>query len=394
MSKQVMSNATILAGEELEITRGYLVIEDGMVSEISGGSTQRRSTNLNGAFVISPFVNAHTHVADAVAKELYLGKAQPQVVGPGGEKFKALNSSPPRAMEEATKATLQDMVSTGTLAHCDFREGGVQGVNFLKRVSPSKVVSRILGRFSKISELSNVLAKADGLGLPRVDAFPQDEMRLASGRALKAKKLFGVHVAETADEKAAFFRKFGKSEVDQSIDINCSFVVHATHSSEEDLSRLKKSKIPVVFCPRANSLLGVGVPPIGLALKTGADFFFGTDNAMVCQPNMFEEISFAWKCLRRADTSSGSEEARKMLAAATIGPLGLFNLPWGPITEGQSATFMVISRGNNLLHLSDVYSGLVNRARADNIRAIYLDGKIIISGNTKNNLYKAKACVV
>jgi len=126
-------------------------------------------------------------------------------------------------------------------------------------------------------------------------------------------------------------------------------------------------------------LLGVGVPPIEVALEMENEFFFGTDNAMLCQPNMFEELSFAWSCLRRVDTGAGTEEARAILKAATIGPLELFKLPWGSIDEGKRATFMVLSRGNNLLNISDVYAGLINRARADNIKTIYLDGKIIIS---------------
>ncbi|TEU15032.1 MAG: hypothetical protein E3I12_00880, partial [Hadesarchaea archaeon] len=134
---------------------------------------------------------------------------------------------------------------------------------------------------------------------------------------------------------------------------------------------------PVVFCPRANSLLGVGVPPIHLALATNVRFCLGTDNAMVCQPNMFEELSFAWACLRRADPAAGGEEARKLLKSATLEPLKLFNLPWGPIEAGGSATFMVLTRGNNLMNLTNVHAGLVNRARADNIRAVYASGKIL-----------------
>ncbi len=379
MAKQALSNATILTGEDLELVRGHLVIEDGIISEVSEGAPSRRTIDLKGGFIIPPFVNSHTHVVDSVAKELYVSKTQPQVVGPGGVKLRALSSSSTKMMVEATRATLHDMVRTGTLAHCDFREDSAQGIELLRKISRPPLVSKILGRFSKFTELSTVLRKADGVGLPRMDAFPQSQMRQISEKTRKAKKLFGVHVAETADEKAAFIRKFGKSEVDQAIDLDCSFAVHATHADKDELVGLKDKGIPAIFCPRSNSLLGVGVPPIGLALEIGMEFFFGTDNAMLCQPDMFEELSFAWKCLRRADTSSGPEEARKMLMAATTRPLGLFELPWGPISEGNVATFLVLARGHNLQHLSDVHAGLLNRARADNVRSIYLNGRIIIS---------------
>ncbi len=301
MARQVLSNAIILGGDELEATRGYMVIEDGLIDEICTGRPSGRATDLKGGFIIPPFVNSHTHVVDSVAKELYVSRTQPEVVGPHGEKFRALSSSSPKETAEATRATLRDMVSTGTLAHCDFREGGIQGVNFLKKISSPPLISRILGRFSGAGELAKVLSKADGIGLPRMDAFPAREMRHAAEMALRAKKLFSVHVSETAEETAAFIRKYGSGEVDQAADLKCSFVVHATHSGRDELLKLKAAGIPIVFCPRSNSLLGAGVPPIGLALELGNDFFFGTDNAMLCQPNMFEEISFAWKCLRRAD---------------------------------------------------------------------------------------------
>ncbi|MEM3452230.1 MAG: amidohydrolase family protein [Candidatus Hadarchaeum sp.] len=379
MAREILSNAVILTGRELEITRGYMVIEDDVIKEISEGSPQRRAVNLNGGFIIPPFINAHTHVVDSVAKELYLGKNQTQVVGPQGLKFRVLERSAPVQKAQATKATLQDMLATGTLAHCDFREEGVDGVNFLRGIILPPLTSIILGRFSKVEEMLKVLSISDGLGIPSLDAFSEEVLEEASVAAREAKKFFAVHVAENAHEVLAFKKKHHRSEVEQAIKLRFTFVVHATHCSEEELLRLKANKTPVVFCARSNSLLGVGVPPINLALKTGTEFFLGTDNAMVCQPDMFEEISFAWRCLRRDNTAAGSEEAKSLLAAATVKPLSLFNLPWGPVEEGQKATFLILARKSNLLHLSDVYAGLVNRARADNIRAIYFNGKIIIS---------------
>lgn len=66
-----------------------------------------------------------------------------------------------------------------------------------------------------------------------------------------------------------------------------------------------------------------------------------------------------------------------MLKAATVEPAKLFGLPWSGITENGKATFLILAKGENLLNISDIYAGLVNRARADNIRAIYMNSKII-----------------
>ncbi len=374
MARQVFSNAIILEGEELEVTRGHLVIRDGVIERISSGAAPGRAIDMKHGFVIPPFINSHTHIVDSVAKELYLGKEQPQVVGPRGVKFKALSSHPPKEIISATRTTLLDMLSTGTLAHCDFREGGAAGVDILWRASTTPVKSVILSRPFNLRELSKVLAKSDGIGLASVDAFGPGELREIAHQTRMANKLLAVHMAETQASK-----KITGREVKQALGLDPSFVVHATHANADDFSLLQKKGTPVVFCSRANNILSVGVPPINLAIEAGTEFCLGTDNAMVCQPNMFEELSFAWACLRASNPTAGSDEARKLLMAATIGPMKIFDLPWGPIAEGGRATFVQLARGNNLQNLSDIYGGLVNRARADNIRAVFLDGKIVIS---------------
>lgn len=373
MPAKVFSNAVILEGDELEVVRGYLVVRDGEIERIAEGSPPRRAVDLKGGFILPPFVNAHTHVADSVAKDLYSGRRQPEVVGPGGIKFEALASSGDEEVIKAIRATMRDMLRTGTLAHCDFREGGLRGVELLRRARNPMLDTVILGRPSSLAELDGILSASHGIGLPSLDAFDRASLEELSKRTRERNKLLAVHAAETAWGGSS--EGAGRSEIERALELHPTFVVHATWGSEQDLIELKRSEVPVVFCPRANSLLSTGVPPIGLALADGLTLCLGTDNATVCQPNMFEELAYAWATLRRADGGAGDQEARALLRAATIAPLSIFNLPWGPIQEGNPATFIVLARGNNLLNLTDVHVGLVNRARADNLRAICRDGE-------------------
>ena len=252
----------------------------------------------------------------------------------------------------------------------------MKGVELLRGASHKAVKSIIMGRPSTLEELNLVLKKSDGIGLPSLNAFDEGGLQSIADQTRRAKKLLSVHVAEL---------KSAQNEVERALELRPSFIVHATHADEEDFVSLQKNNVPVVFCPRANSLLGVGTPPIHLALTTNARFCFGTDNAMVCQPNIFEELSFAWACLRRTDPTAGGDEARKFLQAATIEPLKVFNLSWGPVEEGESATFMVLTRGNNLTNLTNVHAGFINRARSDNIRAICARGKFYKLGNQPKN---------
>ncbi len=374
MGKLVLYNATILEGEELDEARGYLVVRDDVIEKIGVGMPRNRGVDLKRGFVLPPFVNAHTHVADSIAKELYLKKTQPEVVGPRGAKFRALKG-PKSQLIRAIRSVLLDMLCTGTLAHCDFREGGLAGVRVLQKAGGALPKSVILGRSSKWAELSRLLRACDGLGLPSLDAIRARALKEVVREVLGANKILAMHAAETAEANAASIRVTKKSEVRRALELHPSFVVHATWASEDDLVALHRADTPVVFCARANSLLGVGVPPIRRALGYGVRFCLGTDNVAVSQPDMFSELSFAWACLRRADSRVGGEEARALLRAATVEPLKIFDLPWSAVQEGARATFLALSRRNNLLDLTETYAGLVNRARAGNLRAIFVNGK-------------------
>jgi hypothetical protein len=58
-----------------------------------------------------------------------------------GAKFRELSSRTESEMVAAVRTTLGDMLSTGTLANCDFREGGLTGVELLHLSSNPSVHS-------------------------------------------------------------------------------------------------------------------------------------------------------------------------------------------------------------------------------------------------------------
>lgn len=375
MRQTVLHNATIFEGKDLEPVKGYLVIKNGMIEKIAEGAALRRGVDLKRGFVLPPFVNAHTHLADSVSKELYLGKSQQEIVGPRGVKFKAL-TKPLGVITEAMRATLLDMLYTGTLVHCDFREGGIAGVRLARNASHPFIKSFVLGRPGSRSELKGLLNVCDGVGIPSLDYLPAAELASIAKLTRDSDKLFAIHAAETLDAQRNSISTTGRTEISRALDLSPSFLVHATWSTEDDLKSLKRAKVHVVLCPRANSLLGVGAPPIGKLLELGVPFYLGTDNVTVCQPNMFEEVAFTWACLRRLTSEAGKEEALSVLKSATVEALTFFGQE-GIIEEGSVATFLVLARKHNLLNLTDVHAGIVNRARADNLRSIYVRGEAV-----------------
>jgi len=365
----ILSNAVILKGEELEPVEGQIRIRNGRIDKITSGSV-RRGLDLKRSIIIPPLFNAHTHIVDSIAKERYLGKKLDEVVGINGEKFKALASFPESLKKTAAEKTMKDMVRSGTLAHCDFREEAVRGVKLLKRTSVEIPKSIVLGRPSEKNELDAVIEIADGIGLPSIDEYSEVELKRIAEKTRSRKKILAAHIAED--------RRYENSEIKKVLNLRPSFLVHGTHLSKPQLSMLSKTNVPLVFCPRANHILGAGKPPLKEALEVNLKFFLGTDNAMVCQPDILAELSFAWAHLRMADQSCGAEEAMALLRSATVDAAKFFRMPWGPVEEGENATFIVLARKNNLQHLCNIHAGLVNRARADNVREIYFEGKRIV----------------
>jgi cytosine/adenosine deaminase-related metal-dependent hydrolase len=357
-----------LEGRGLEVSRGTLVLREGRIERILMGLPPKKGScvDLKHGLVLPPFVNSHTHVGDSPLREEYLGKTQEEAVGPGGVKFR-VEKLPPRKVSEAIRGTLRRMLEGGTLAHCDFREGGVEGVKQLRRLSTPPLRSIILGRPDDSPR--EILEWSDGLGFPSMEAMERFRGQIPEGG------LLSVHVSETMEAEEESVRRFGKGEVRRALEFKPSFLVHGTWASEEDYKLLAERQVPIVFCPRANHLLGCGSPPISRAIELGVRFFLGTDNVMVAEPDMFSELSFAWALVRKENSRAGEEEARRLLAAATVEPASFFQLSWGPLEEGAEATFMVLG---NAFWVARTIAAVVNRASRCDLRCLYVRGKTVL----------------
>jgi cytosine/adenosine deaminase-related metal-dependent hydrolase len=369
---QVLKNALILEGRHLELSRGVLVVKEGRIEKILRGFPPKKgsSVDLKHGVILPPLVNSHTHVGDSILKEGYLGRTQQEVVGPGGVKFQ-VERLPRRKVSEAIRRALRRMLRSGTLAHCDFREGGVEGVKLLRKLLVPPLHSIILGRPN--GDLAEVLRYSDGLGFPSLEVAERFR-----GLELPKGKFLSVHVSETKEAEESSLRRFGEGEIRRALELNPSFLVHGTWASEEDYQLLLKRGLPIVFCPRANHLLACGSPPLSTALSLGLKFFLGTDNVMVAEPDMLSELSFAWALVRRDNSRAGEEEARKLLAAATIEPALFFQLPWGPIEEGGEATFLIVG-DTGFWGLKEVVATIVNRASLSDLRGMYIRGKFLMT---------------
>ncbi|MFQ6136792.1 MAG: amidohydrolase family protein [Candidatus Hydrothermarchaeales archaeon] len=349
--KWVFDNATVLYGEDLEIVKGYIVVKDGVIEEVGGGSYRGRKTDVKRGIILPAFTNSHVHLGDSVAKDIGTYRSIVERVGKEGIKHRILKekkSEVPRAMQ----ATLKEMLSSGTTAFCDFREGGLDGIEELKSALKSPLDSLILGRPDS-DEPEELLRHCDGIGISSIGDYTEEELKTISKGVKKDNKLLGIHVAEVEDD------------TDKALALNPSFVVHLTNASEDGLEKIAKAKIPVVLCPRANAMLGVGMPRFKEIFDSNL-VALGTDNVMVNSPNMFREMEFTFKAIRGL-YKDYTFNAKEVLKAATINGRKIFGLKDNAIREGNDADFVVVKKGK---YLSDPLVALVHRAENSDVKFV------------------------
>lgn len=358
----VYLNSNFLYGDEFELIRGTLVIEDEMIK----GFTNEHNINTikyNG-LVIPPLINAHTHIGDNSIKDIGIGKSLDELVKPpNGLKHKFLNSCSDKELVQGMSEGLYELENNGIKAFCDFRENGIKGINLFKEAFKESSVSikpLILGRpiekDEKLlkEEISLILDNCDGLGLSGSNEYSDSELKLIC-KNLK-NKILSIHANEHKGSVKYSKENYGVSEIERIIDLKIkpNFIIHATHSSSDDISLLSENKIPVVVCPRANAAFDVGLPDISKLLENEITLSIGTDNFMANSPSLFKEMDFIYKIYH-----TNPVEILKMATTNGAKTLGLKNT--GIIKEGYNGIFTFIKNENILKTSKNVVASVVTR---------------------------------
>ncbi len=391
----VIENADILLGTDLEHVRGYLEISDGVIRDAGPGSSGRsavKKLDASGFLVLPAFINAHTHIADSIGKDIAAGsKLDAQVHPVSGAKKKILEKSRPEHLRAFIRNSAISMMQKGIAAFADFREGGPAGVSLLREsISGLPIKCVALGRAEHYSEpdkndglpqetqekARKVLNLADGFGIS--GANENTDAALAQYRQLAGSKLVAVHAAESRDTVEFSKSHTGRSEVERVMQhLRPDVVVHMTHATDEEIA-LVAQKAGIVVCPRANGVLGAGVPRVAAMLNLGCTVAIGTDNVMLNSPDIFREMDYIWKVTHAAGQFIDPRDLIKMATVNAAKMLGLNN---GCIQPGRAADLIFIDKGHiDLSPVHDPYAAVVHRASQDSIAAVMIDGRFVKAG--------------
>ena len=131
-----ITNGIILKGHDLTLKKENIVVDEGKIVEIGKESAEGKIIDVDGAVVCPSFINGHTHIGDSIIKdEGYSLSLSEMVKPPNGVKHKALANADDEELISAMKSTMWEMVESGITHFIDYREGGIKGVELLKKAA-------------------------------------------------------------------------------------------------------------------------------------------------------------------------------------------------------------------------------------------------------------------
>jgi cytosine/adenosine deaminase-related metal-dependent hydrolase len=336
---------TIVRGESYEPVEGRVVVEDGRIAAVEEESVDSED-------VICPaFVNGHTHIGDAVAKDA--GATMDPVsrlYPPDGLKFEVLEEASHEEHVDALHRAARYMQSTGTAAYMDFREGGIEGVQVLREATDDLDVRTMIFGRDTLDVLDN---GADGYGPPFAGVYTPEVSRETREEVRDRGALFGTHAGEG-----------DSSDIDVALDLDPDFLVHMVHPEDRHLDRIEDEQVPIVSCPRGNHVNQVGRVPLE-EYHERTKVALGTDNVMLTNPSMLREMDFAAKL-----TGLPPEDILRM---ATRNGAEIAGMNCGVIEEGYDAKLVVFDgTTDNMAYSENVVASIVHRADLADVKEVHL----------------------
>ena len=391
------------------------VIEDGSVA-VKGGrivavgpraevearyASARERVDARGKVVVPGLINGHTHVPmtlfRGLADDLDLSEWLTKYIFPA----EAKNVSE-EFVRVGARLGLAEMIRGGTTTYCDMyyfedaiadetAKAGVRGllgetvIDF--PVADNKTWAEAMAYTDKF------LAKWKGHALVTAAVAPHapytvSEEHLKEVRALSDKHNSPIvtHISETRKEVEDLTKSKGASPVDYLARIGFLndrvVAAHVVHPSDGEIGVLKRLGVGVVHNPQSNMKLASGVMPVPRMLADDLNLGLGTDGAASNNDlNMWEEIDTTAKLHKVFAMDPKVVTAQQAFEMATIRGARALHMEReiGSIEEGKRADLVVVDLDDlNQTPIYNVYSHLVYATKADDVRTVVVEGRVIM----------------
>ena len=368
-----IKNGLVLTGFNLDAVKTNVVINDeGRIIKLSSYYEEGEIIDATNCIVCPAFINAHIHIGDSIVKDVGDGLSIKQLVEPpNGLKHQKLNEASDSQIVESMHETAKEMLYSGISTFIDFIEGGIKGIELLKKaIYDLPINACILGRSDKYYDSTTtpnearlitreLLQHCDGIGLSGVEDVDSEIMLQIAEVCNQEGKLAMIHVAEYYDLQEQSVQMTNQTEVERALRAGFTNLVHVTYPIMQDLTLLSSTSPCIIACPRSNGMLSVGVPPVSAYVEEQIDVALGTDNVMFNKPDMFREMEYTLKAVR--GSYKNKITAHDVLKMATINGFKILGKDIS-IQEGNISDILVIRQKSE-----DPYLSIVNRSSSEDI---------------------------
>lgn len=244
-----------------------------------------------------------------------------------------------------------------------------------------------------------------GVDSPRIRLFvgstaPQwlsdDGLRRCASAAERRDVGLHLHLNETHYERAYGPRSYGEPVVEH-LDrlgvLSPRFsAAHAVWLDDQDMAQLAAHGASVVHNPSSNLRLHSGIAPVRALLAHGVNVALGMDsNAFADDDDMLAEMRLAYQLHRGQGIGSRGLSAYDVLAMATTGGAQALVLEdVGTLEVGMRADVVVVAMERVLGPAPgptvDPVDLLVARGKAEDVRAVLVEGEVLVHGGALTRL--------
>lgn len=271
--------------------RGYVVAVNGSSVEIGIGDPGD-DMDFEADIVIDA-LNSHTHCADYDLNVPAGLSLEELVAPPDGLKHKYLRDASENDLVDSMRRFSNDSHNHGAASFIDFREGGLNGCIMLRRACPEAVIlGRPISKEYDPDEVGRILDVADGIGISSISDMPFDYIEGVADQVRESGKIFAIHASERIRE-----------DISEILSLDPAFIVHMCEATDDDLLQCAEAEVPIVVCPTSNAYFGKEAP-VAKMIGCGVDVAVGTDNGMLCCPDIIRES----QCLASLAYNQGSDD--------------------------------------------------------------------------------------
>jgi 5-methylthioadenosine/S-adenosylhomocysteine deaminase len=408
----------ILGGTVVTMDSDRRVIEDGGVAikdgnivavgtraEIASRYRASQKIDATGKAVMPGLINAHTHIPmtlfRGLADDLNLNDWLTKFIFPAEAKNVTEDF-----VRVGTQLGLAEMIRGGTTTYCDMyyfedaiaeetSKAGVRGVLGETVIDFPVADNKTNAEAMAYTEKFIARWKGNALITPAIAPhapYTVSEEHLKAIRALanRTGAPIVIHVAETKKEVDDVTAAHGAGPVAYLARIGLLgkdvIAAHVVHPSDAEVGLLAQLGVGVVHNPQSNMKLASGTAPVPEMLRRKVSVGLGTDGAASNNDlNMWEEMDTAAKLHKLIGGDPTVLTAQQALEMATIGGARALHLDRqiGSLEVGKRADLVLVDLDDlNQTPMFNIYSDLVYATKANDVRTVVIQGKIVMRDRT------------